>query len=72
MERSFGHLYETVRMRPLNLRGSQNILERLLAHGAAFNLGLLMRKRNGAGTPRSQRRPISLRTAPHSIVGVSF
>lgn len=34
-----------------------------LVHGAEFNLGLLMRKRQGAGTPRRQKGPISPRTA---------
>lgn len=48
-ERAFSHMYETGGMRRLHLRGSQNILKRLLVHGAAFNLGLLMRKRHGAG-----------------------
>src|SRR5690606_14057118 len=58
-ERSFAHMYETGGMRRLHLRGSQNILKRLLVHGAAFNLGLLMRKRHGAGTPRRQKGLIS-------------
>lgn len=57
-ERTFAHMYETGGMRRLHLRGSQNILKRLLVHGAAFNLGLLMRKRHGAGTPRRQKGAI--------------
>lgn len=60
-ERSFAHMYETGGMRRLHLRGNQNILKRLLVHGAAFNLGLLMRKRHGAGKPRCQKGPISAR-----------
>jgi transposase len=63
-ERSFAHMYETGGMRRLHLRGSQNILKRLLLHGAAFNLGLLMRKRHGAGTPRRQKGPFSARIRP--------
>src|SRR5690606_19384959 len=51
-ERSFAHLYDTGGMRRLHLRGRQNILKRLLVHGAAFNLGLVMRSRHGAGKPR--------------------
>jgi hypothetical protein len=39
-------------MRRLHLRGRENILKRLLVHGAAFNLSLLLRKYLGAGTPR--------------------
>jgi transposase len=60
-ERTFAHMYETGGMRRLHLRGSQNILKRLLVHGAAFNLGLLMRKRHGSGKPRGQKGPISAR-----------
>jgi transposase len=51
-ERSFAHLYETGGMRRLYLRGRENILKRLLVHGAAFNLSLILRKAFGAGTPR--------------------
>lgn len=57
-ERTFAHMYETGRMRRLHLRGSRNILKRLLVQGAALNLGLLMRKRHGTGTPRRQKRAI--------------
>lgn len=63
-ERTFAHMYETGGMRRLHLRGSQNILKRLLVHGAAFNLALLMRKRHGAGKPKGQKRPISRCIAP--------
>ncbi len=51
-ERSFAHLYETGRLRRTHLRGHENILKRLLIHGGAFNLSLLLRKELGAGTPR--------------------
>lgn len=51
-ERSFAHLYETGGMRRVHLRGRDNILKRLLVHGAAFNLGLVMRKMLGVGKPR--------------------
>jgi hypothetical protein len=51
-ERTFAHLYETGGMRRVHLRGSQNILKRLLVHGAAFNLSLILRKAMGAGKPR--------------------
>jgi len=60
-ERTFAHMYETGGMRRLHLRGSQNILKRLVVHGAGFNLGLLMRKRYGSGKPRGQKGPISAR-----------
>ena len=48
-ERTFAHMYETGAMR---LQGRKNILKRLLIHGAAFNLSLILRKVLGAGTPR--------------------
>jgi transposase len=51
-ERSFAHLYETGGMRRVHLRGSNNILKRLLVHGAAFNLSLILRKTLGVGKPR--------------------
>ena len=51
-ERSFAHLYETGAMRRVHLRGRENILKRLLVHGAAFNLSLILRKALGAGKPR--------------------
>src|SRR5213594_1596549 len=52
VERSFAHVYDTGGMRRSHLRGHQNILKRLLVHAGAFNLGLLMRKAFGCGTPR--------------------
>jgi transposase len=51
-ERTFAHLYETGGMRRVHLRGRDNILKRLLVHGAAFNLSLLLRKTLGVGKPR--------------------
>ena len=51
-ERTFAHLYETGGMRRVHLRGRQNILKRLLVHGAAFNLSLILRKTMGVGKPR--------------------
>ncbi len=52
VERSFAHMYETGRMRRTHLCQQANILKRLLIHASAFNLGLLMRKICGSGTPR--------------------
>jgi transposase len=51
-ERSFAHLYETGGMRRVHLQGRKNILKRLLVHGAAFNLSLILRKIMGIGKPR--------------------
>jgi len=39
-------------MRRTHLRCHRKILKRLLIHAAAFNLGLVMRKISGCGTPR--------------------
>ncbi len=52
IERSFAHLYETGGMRRTHLRGHDNILKRVLVHAGAFNLGLVMRRLIGVGTPR--------------------
>ena len=51
-EKSFAHIYETGGMRRTHLRGADNILKRLLIHACGYNLGLLMRKLCGAGTPK--------------------
>src|SRR5438094_7886935 len=52
LERSFAHLYETGGLRRVHRRRHPNILKRLLVHVAAFNLGLVMRRLCGKGTPR--------------------
>ena len=60
VERTFAHAYDTGGLRRVHLRGHPNILKRLLVHAGAFNLGLLMRRAIGCGTPRGlqgRRRP---------------
>jgi transposase len=52
VERSFAHMYETGAMRRTHLRRHDNIIKRLLIHAGAFNVGLVMRKISGCGTPR--------------------
>lgn len=52
LERPFAHCYETGGMRRTHLRGHARILKRLLVHVAGCNLGLLMRRLFGIGTPR--------------------
>jgi transposase len=59
VERSFAHMYDTGGLRRTHLRGHQNILKRLLVHAGAFNLGILMRKIFGRGTPRGLPSPAS-------------
>jgi len=61
VERSFAHLYDTGGMRRTHLRGHPNILKRLLIHASAFNLGILMRRVFGCGTPRRlQGEPVGV------------
>src|SRR6266404_2995319 len=57
-ERSFAHCYETGGMRQIYLRGSDNVLKRVLVHAAAFNLGLLLRNLGGWGKPRQPQGPM--------------
>jgi hypothetical protein len=52
VERTFAHCYETGAMRRTHLRGHINILKRLLIHVCGFNLGLILRKLIGSGTPK--------------------
>lgn len=52
VERSFAHAYETGGLRRMHLRGHQNIIKRVLIHIGALNLGILLRKLFGVGTPR--------------------
>ena len=53
LERPFAHVCETGGMRRVHLRGHPNIRKRLLVHVAGANLGLLLRRLTGIGTPRS-------------------
>jgi transposase len=64
LERTFAHAYDTGAMRRTHLRGHTNILKRVLVHLGAFNLGLLMRRLVGVGTPRGlQDRAAAVRAA---------
>ena len=63
LERTFAHAYETGGLRRTYLRGHDNILKRVLVHLGAFNLGLMMRRLIGVGTPRGlQGRPAACLT----------
>ena len=53
LERPFAHCYDRGGMRRTHLRGHEKILKRLLVHVGTGNLGLLMRRLIGAGTPRA-------------------
>lgn len=52
VERSFEHVLDDGGMRRAHLRGGENIAKRYLIHTAGFNLGLIMRKLTGFGTPK--------------------
>ena len=52
LERPFAHYLDAGGMRRTHLRTHAKIMKRLLVHVAGFNLGLLMRKLTGKGTPR--------------------
>jgi len=53
LERAFAHYLDTGAMRRVHLRGRGNILKRLLVHIGGFNLGLIVRRHFGVGTPRA-------------------
>lgn len=55
VERPFQLLYDRGGLRRLQLRGQSNIRKRLLLQAAAYNLGLLLRKAVGSGTPKAYR-----------------
>ena len=60
VERTFAHLYETGGMRRVWVRGHENVRKRVLIQAAACNIGLLLRRLIGVGTPRSlQGRALS-------------
>jgi transposase len=68
VERTFAHCYETGGMRRIYLRGHENIRKRLLIHIGGFNLGLLMRKLTGVGTPRGLQGLAAALSALHRLV----
>ena len=52
VERSFEHVLDDGGMRRTWLKGREKVAKRYLIHVAGFNLGLIMRKLTGFGTPR--------------------
>jgi transposase len=59
VERTFAHVCETGGARRSWLRGLDKVSKRYLMQAAAHNLGLLMRKLFGMGTPRGLQSPRS-------------
>jgi transposase len=77
LERWNQHLYDRGGMRRVHLRGRENILKRLVVHSGAANLGLLMRKLFGKGTPRAFQGRLrtvfsSLRASPRLVSGTAM
>ena len=58
LERPFAHCLETGGMRRVYLRKRDNIHKRVLIHVGGYNLGVLMRKLTGIGTPRTLQRSL--------------
>lgn len=52
VERTFEHILDQGGMRRAWLRGQENIQKRYSVQVAAYNLGMVLRQRFGAGTPR--------------------
>ena len=67
VERSFEHVLDDGGMRRAHLRGRENVSKRYLIHTAAFNLGLIMRKLTGFGTPKGW--PAALRGVLRCLFG---
>ena len=59
LERTFAHCYDRGGMRRTHLRTHGRILKRLLIHVAGCNLGLVMRRLFGMGTPRGLQGQVS-------------
>jgi transposase len=59
LERAFTHYLDGGGMRRTHLRRHDNILKRLMVHVAGFNLGLVMRKLVGCGTPKGLAAALS-------------
>jgi hypothetical protein len=55
IERSFAHVCETGGLRRLHLRGRQNISKRYQVHVGTANLGTILRRLIGTGTPEGCR-----------------
>src|ERR1700690_958118 len=64
VERSFAHNLDRGGMRRTWLRGRENVHKRYLVHVAGHNLGILMRRLIGAGTPK--------KAAPRALTWLFF
>jgi transposase len=71
-ERSFAHCYETGGMRRMYVRGTDNVLKRVLVQAAAFNIGLLLRKLSRWGKPRQAQGRLNRIQALFSAIAALF
>ena len=62
----------TGRLRRVHVRGQEEIRKRLPVQAAAFNLGLMMRKRHGVGTPRNLQGLAAARAALSRHAGTAI
>ncbi len=60
VERSFQHILDRGGMRRVWLRSRENVQKRYLIHVAGYNLGLLMRKLMGYGTPKGAAQGLGI------------
>jgi hypothetical protein len=72
VERTFAHVSDTGGARRSWLRGLIDISKRYLIQVAARNLGLLMRKLFGVGTPRSPRGPLEAHSSLFFALGACW
>jgi len=70
VERSFAHLCETGGARRCWLRGLMKVTKRYLLQAAARNLGLILRKLFGMGTPRGLQGIAALRALAYLIMSI--
>jgi transposase len=71
-ERSFAHLCVTGGLRRVFVRGRKNVQKRLQLQAAAANLGIVMRKILGAGTPRGLQGRLAAHVALFSALMGAF
>lgn len=72
VERSFAHMCETGGARRCWLAGLEKVTKRYLLQAAARNLGLILRKLFGTGTPRGQQKDAAGKTALTSFAQIAM
>src|SRR3954462_8852233 len=72
VERSFAHILEVGALRRTWLRGVANVEKRYTIQVAAYNLGLVMRHRFGAGTPRQAAAIAWFTSTEYNIAVIIF